>query len=151
MITTMDYGHPEKAFFQKSWTFGLGQTFWAEIFWGIWGIFGWTISTTVSSLSMIFIIQPLFLQKTKPSYPTSKYLFRIAYLLFWMNDNYHWPYIFPKEVIMVKMLTCEPNWAFSFYLFHVIYFTWSISRDLLHVKITFSIKLLILFYKMTSE
>ena len=30
-----DYGH---LFFQKSRTFGLGQTFWAEIFWGIWVI-----------------------------------------------------------------------------------------------------------------
>ena len=107
----LDHGlrTPRKCFFfQKSRTFGLRQKFWAEIFWDNWGI---------------SIIQPLFLQKTKPSYPTSKYLFRIAYLLFWMNDNYHWPYIFPKEVIMVKMLTCEPNWAFSFYLFHVIYFT----------------------------
>ena len=73
-----DYRHPERAFFQKSRTFGLGQTFWAEIFWSIWGIFGRTISThfgTVSSLSMFSIIQPLFLQKTKPLYPTPKYLF----------------------------------------------------------------------------
>ena len=47
-------------------------------FWGVWGIFGWTISThfgTVSSLSMFFIIQSLFLQKSKPLYPTPKYLF----------------------------------------------------------------------------
>ena len=64
-----DYGHPEKAFFQKSRTYEPGKTFWAEMFWGIWGIFGRTISThfgTVSSLSMFSIIQPLFLQKTKP-------------------------------------------------------------------------------------
>jgi len=27
-----DYGHPERAFFQKSQTFVLGQTFWADIF-----------------------------------------------------------------------------------------------------------------------
>ena len=48
-------------------TFGLGQTNWC-----IWGIFGRTISThfgTVSPLSMFSIIQPLFLQKTKPLYP----------------------------------------------------------------------------------
>ena len=48
-------------------TFG-GQTFWAEILWGIWGIFGRTKSThfgTVKSLSMFSIIQPLFLQKTR--------------------------------------------------------------------------------------
>ena len=43
------------------------QTNWADKFWGIWGIFGQTISThfgTVSPLSMFSIIQPLFLQKT---------------------------------------------------------------------------------------
>ena len=27
-----DYGHPERAFFQKSQTYGLGQTFCAEMF-----------------------------------------------------------------------------------------------------------------------
>ena len=63
----MDYGRPMKPFFSlKSRTFGLGQTNWADKFWGIWGIFGQTISThfgTVSPLSMFSIIQPLFLQK----------------------------------------------------------------------------------------
>jgi len=29
--TTTDYGHPDRAFFQKFETFGLGQTNWAEI------------------------------------------------------------------------------------------------------------------------
>ena len=42
---TTDNGHPERAFFQRLETFGLGQTIWAEILWGIWGIFGQTIST----------------------------------------------------------------------------------------------------------
>ena len=64
---------PNEAFFLlKSGTFGLGQTNWADKFWGIWDIFGQTISTqigTVSPLSMFSIIQPLFLQKTKPLYP----------------------------------------------------------------------------------
>jgi hypothetical protein len=91
---TTKYGYPERAFFQKSWTFGLGQTFWAKI-WGIWGIFGMTISTyfgTVSSLSMFSIIQPLFLQKTKSLYPTPKYLFGSEYLFgsgvwFWAAKN----------------------------------------------------------------
>ena len=36
---------------------------------------GCTHFCTVSSLSMFSIIQPLFLQKTKPLYPTPKYLF----------------------------------------------------------------------------
>ena len=58
---------PNEAFFSlKSRTFGLGQTNWADKFWGIWGIFGHTINThfgTVSPLSMFSIIQPLFLQK----------------------------------------------------------------------------------------
>ena len=33
---TMDYGHPERAFFQKFETFGLGQTNWAEIYEAFW-------------------------------------------------------------------------------------------------------------------
>ena len=73
---------PNEAIFSlKSRTFGLGQTNWADKFWGIWGIFGQTISThfaTVSPLSMFSIIQSLFPQKTKPLYPYSKYLFGIG-------------------------------------------------------------------------
>ena len=56
-------------FSSKSQILGLGQTIWADKFWGIWGIFGRFISThfgTESPLSMFFINQPLFLQKTKP-------------------------------------------------------------------------------------
>ena len=54
------------------------ENFWASAdkFWGLWGIFGQTISThfgTVSPLSLVFIIQPLFLQKKyKPLYPHPK-------------------------------------------------------------------------------
>ena len=49
---------PRESFcFQKSWIFGLGQTFWAEIVWGIWGIFGRTISTHFGTASACF---PLF-------------------------------------------------------------------------------------------
>ena len=72
-----DYGRPMKLFcieIQKFWT-------WADEFWGIWGIFGQTISThfgTVSHFSMFSIIQPLFLQKSKPLYPHPKYLFGIG-------------------------------------------------------------------------
>ena len=67
------YGHPERVFFRKSQTFGLGQTNWAENFGDIWGIFG--RFGTVGSLSMFSIKQSLFLQKTKPSYPNHKNLF----------------------------------------------------------------------------
>ena len=45
---------------------------------GTWGIFGRFIVTffdTESPLSMYFINQALFLEKTKPLYPNSKYLF----------------------------------------------------------------------------
>ena len=44
---------PTETFF--IFTFGLGQSNWADKFWGIWGIFGQTISThfgTVSPLSI---------------------------------------------------------------------------------------------------
>ena len=50
----------------KPQTFKLGQRIWEDKFWGIWGIFGRFISTqffTVSSLSMFFLNQVLFLQK----------------------------------------------------------------------------------------
>ena len=62
----MDYGHPDRAFFGKSQTFGLGQPNWTENFGGIWGTFGRTISPhfrTVCCLPMFSINQPLFLQK----------------------------------------------------------------------------------------
>ena len=43
-----DYGQPEKAFFRKSYTFGLGQTNWAKNLWGIWAISGQTMSTILA-------------------------------------------------------------------------------------------------------
>ena len=71
-----------EAFSTKSQTFGLGQTIWADTFWGIWGIFSQFISAhfgIVSPLSMFSINEPLFLQKTtKPLYPNPKYLFGIG-------------------------------------------------------------------------
>jgi hypothetical protein len=45
MARSMDYGRPMKPFFMKSRTLGLGQTNWADKFWGIWVTFGKTIST----------------------------------------------------------------------------------------------------------
>ena len=59
ILHTTDYGCQMKLFSLKSRTYGLGQTNWADKFWGIWGIFGQTISThfgTVSPLSMFSII-----------------------------------------------------------------------------------------------
>ena len=47
-VCLTDYGHPERAVFQKFETFGLGQTNWAEIFWGIWGISGQSIKTILA-------------------------------------------------------------------------------------------------------
>ena len=74
-----DYERPMKPFFSSKYqNFGLGQTIWADKFWGIWGTFGPFISNhfgTVSPFSMFSINQPLFLQKTKPLYPNPKYLF----------------------------------------------------------------------------
>ena len=54
---------------------------WADKFWVILDILGQTSSThfgAVNSLSMFFIIQPLFLQKTKPLYQHPIYLFGIG-------------------------------------------------------------------------
>ena len=43
-----DNGHPERAFFQKFETFGLGQTNWAEILGGILAISSQTIGTILA-------------------------------------------------------------------------------------------------------
>ena len=43
-----DYGNPERAFFQKFETFGLGQTNWAEILGGILAISSQTIGTILA-------------------------------------------------------------------------------------------------------
>ena len=63
-LVATDYGHPERAFFlKKKQTFGLGQTNWAEKFWGICGTHFWPILVLWGSYSMFSINQPLFLQK----------------------------------------------------------------------------------------
>ena len=74
MCANTDYRCPMKLFF-----IGI-QNFWAWVdkFWGIWGIFGLTISThfgTVSPLSMFSIVQPLFLQITNPLYVSTSQIF----------------------------------------------------------------------------
>ena len=46
---------PNESFLSsKSQTFELGQTNWADEFWGIWGIFGWFISTHFGTASPFF-------------------------------------------------------------------------------------------------
>ena len=88
IIEGTDYGRPMKPFLTEinflAWEDKLGHKFW-----GIWGIFGQTISThfdTVSPLSMFSVIQPLYLQKTKPLYPHPKYFFGIG-ILIWAAKN----------------------------------------------------------------
>ena len=48
MVLASDNGHPERAFFQKFKTFGLGQTNWAEILGGILAISSQTIGTNLA-------------------------------------------------------------------------------------------------------
>ena len=45
LVIGTDNGHPERAFFQKFETFGLGQTNWAEILGGILAISSQTVGT----------------------------------------------------------------------------------------------------------
>ena len=51
MARTTDYGRPISFFSLKSRCFGLGQTYWADKFWGIWGIFCQTISIHFGTVS----------------------------------------------------------------------------------------------------
>ena len=48
MVLCTENGHPERAFFQKFETFGLGQTNWAEIWGGILAISSQTIGTILA-------------------------------------------------------------------------------------------------------
>ena len=65
LIDAMAHGlqTPRETFFQKSQTFGHGQTNWVKIFWDIWGTLGQT-TAPISALSMVFSIWLIFLQKT---------------------------------------------------------------------------------------
>ena len=75
-------------FSSKSQTFGLGKTIWADRFWCIWVIFGHF--GAVSPLPLFSINQILFLRKTKPLYPNTKYLlelgFGFEFGLQWIKD-----------------------------------------------------------------
>ena len=48
ILVSTDNGHPERAFFQKFESFGLGQTNWAEILGGTLGISSQTIGTILA-------------------------------------------------------------------------------------------------------
>ena len=70
-------------------TDGLGPSNRADKFWAIWGILDQTVSIhfgAVSPLSMVSIIQSLFLQKPKPLYLHRKYLFGIG-IWIWAAKN----------------------------------------------------------------
>ena len=75
MKRNTDYGRPMKLFFIEI------QNFWASAKTGhinsgaFVGIFSRAISTYFGTVSPLSIIQPLFLQKTKPLYPHPKYSF----------------------------------------------------------------------------
>ena len=77
-----DYERPNEAFFHRNpKLLGLGRQF-GQINFGAFGVFSANYQhpfwySYLSPLSMLSIIQPLFLQKTKPFYPNSKYLFGI--------------------------------------------------------------------------
>ena len=63
---------PREFFFQKSQTFPLGQTHWAKIFKGIWGIFSRTLSTQFGvhffyRSTIIFIKKQAFISKSQLS------------------------------------------------------------------------------------
>jgi hypothetical protein len=70
---------PNEAFFhQNPKLLGLGRQIEQINFWAFERISALILVHTVFPLSMFFIHQPLFLQKTKPLYPNPKYLFGIG-------------------------------------------------------------------------
>ena len=106
-----------ESFFQRSWTFGLGQTSRAKI----WGIVGQTISThfgTMSSLSMFSIGQPLFLNKNKPWYALPKFSFGKG-IWIWATKR------FSLRVSVVRV--------FTYVIFFWFFFSW--IRSMLTAKV----------------
>ena len=104
------------SFFQKSLTFGLGRTFWEKHFWGLWSIFGRTISThfgNVSTLSIFSIIQPLFLQKTKLLYPIHIYSFGSG-IWIWAANNL-------KFSLRVSVVRVQTMFVFGNFVHHFCY------------------------------
>ena len=78
---------PKRSFFSsKSQTFRIRQI---DKLWSIWCIFGGFISTHCDTIVFpLSINQPLFLQKTKPLYPNSKYLFGVGiWIWIWTANN----------------------------------------------------------------
>ena len=111
----------------KSWTFfclflRYPVFIWAHKFWGIWCIFSQTIQTIlvkyIGPLSMFFIIQPLFLQKTKPLYSHPKHLFGM-WIWIWATKYYG----FSLCVSVVPVLG-QPTNDLSNAIVHELLFHW---------------------------
>ena len=109
-------------FSMVSQTFGLKQTNWADKFWGIWGIFGWTIST-ISPLSMGKWIWLFFLKKTLVFRPNT-------YIYPKYTPNSHHTYVvgvlcYPSQKILHRLLKREEKAITYFshiFLFHFFFF-----------------------------
>ena len=71
---------PRESFFLNPKHFGLGQTFWGDIFCGIWGIFGQTISTHLGTETLVHVFHysTIISTKNKPLYQTLLYIHMAA-------------------------------------------------------------------------
>ena len=101
----------------KSRTFGLGQTNWADKFWGIWGVFGQTISThfgAASPLSMYSIIQSLFLQKLSLYIHNAKIHLGLGFE-FGLQRIRDLAFVFPQSVFSLKQPCKLFNTCFAGY------------------------------------
>ena len=110
-----DYGRQMKPFFIKITNFWA----WADKFLGLWAILAHLSAPILGySESMLFINQPIFLQKTKTIYPSPKYLFGIR-IRFWATKIYEfshcvsvlrsWPVTKPLQISSVFIKT--PWWS----------------------------------------
>ena len=91
----------------------------------IWGIFGWTTYQHPFrySESTLSIIQPLFLQNTKPLYPDPKHLFGIG-MWIWAAKNYGFS-LFVSVVrakLNSKWIYCWPDLTTNSSIFYLPYF-----------------------------
>ena len=119
-----------KPFSLKYRTFGLWQTNWVDKFWGIWGIFGQTISThcgTVSPLSMFPLINHYFYKKTKPLY-------------FIPNVYLELGFEFGPQRIRYLASLCLQSVVLSVVKGNVCYVSWIVEFQVQQSKINFTIQ-----------